>query len=125
MKELSTIHKVRVGDDELTVAAFIDLYETGGLPEQNLGKPPIEEEKEEKEDEEGEAETPPAPAAPTPPPEPSSTDEIHVSRDGQRFGPYLIQEVKDYLKAGNLRFSDLVWYDGVDGWVPLSKVSGI
>ena len=39
MKELSTIHKVKVDDEEVTVAAFIDTYETGGLPEQNLGKP--------------------------------------------------------------------------------------
>ena len=51
MKELSTIHKVKVDDEELTVAAFIDLYEIGGLPEQNLGKPPIEEKKKEEEDE--------------------------------------------------------------------------
>jgi uncharacterized RDD family membrane protein YckC len=33
--------------------------------------------------------------------------------------------LKDYLKAGNLRFSDLVWFDGVAEWVPLSKIPGV
>ena len=125
MKELSTIHKVKVDDEEVTVAAFIDTYETGGLPEQNLGKSsaPVEEEKQE-EPEESE-EPPPDPPADSPPPEPGPTDEIHVSREGQRFGPYLLNEVKEYLKSGNLRFSDLVWYDGVAEWLPLSSVPGV
>ncbi|MGE4550076.1 MAG: RDD family protein, partial [Opitutales bacterium] len=42
-----------------------------------------------------------------------------------RFGPYLLNEVKEYLKTGNLRFSDLVWYDGVAEWLPLSSVPGV
>lgn len=126
MKELSTIHKVKVDDQEMTVATFIDTYETGGLPEQNLGKPeaPVEEEEPE-ETEEFEEPPPPEPPADTPPPEPGPTDEIHISREGQRFGPYLLNEVKDYLKSGNLRFSDLVWYDGVTEWLPLSSVPGV
>jgi len=128
MKELSTIHKVKVDDAEMTVATFIETYESGGLPEQNLGKPPVEEEEEEEpeeeEVEEKEEEAPPPPVD-LPPPEPGSSDEIHISREGQRFGPYLVNEVKDYLKAGNLRFSDLVWYNGVSEWVPLSNVPGV
>ena len=124
MKELSTIHKVKVGDDEMTVATFIETYETGGLPEQNLGKA-AEEFKEEPEEEEEEEEEPAPPPADVPPPEPGPSDEIHVSREGQRFGPYLINEVKDYLKSGNLRFSDSVWYSGVTDWVPLSLVPGV
>ena len=129
MKELSTIHKVKVEDEEMTVAAFIEIYESGGLPEQNLGQPPVEEKKKEEPEEEEvveeeQVEAPPPPAD-LPPPEPGPADEIHVSREGQRFGPYLVNEVKDYLKAGNLRFSDLVWYDGVVEWVPLSRVPGV
>lgn len=124
MKELSTIHKVKVGDDEMTVATFIETYETGGLPEQNLGKSPEPEQKEEPEEEEEEEEAPPPPAD-QPPPEPGPADEIHVSREGQRFGPYLINEVKDYLKSGNLRFSDTVWYNGLNDWVSLSLVPGV
>ena len=38
MRELSTIHKVDVDGEVMTVATFIDTYEAGGLPEQNLAK---------------------------------------------------------------------------------------
>ena len=36
MKELSTIHKVKVGKDWLLISDFVDLFEKGELPEQNL-----------------------------------------------------------------------------------------
>ncbi len=51
--------------------------------------------------------------------------EIRVNRAGQEFGPYLIKEIKDYLKAGNLRFSDMVWFQGLPEWVPLSSIPGV
>ena len=38
MKEISTIHKVKLGQEWLTVSDFIDQYEKGLLPEQNLEK---------------------------------------------------------------------------------------
>jgi hypothetical protein len=38
MKEISTIHKVKLGQDWLTVSDFIDQFEKGLLPEQNLEK---------------------------------------------------------------------------------------
>ena len=38
MKEISTIHKVKLGQDWLSVSDFIDQYEKGLLPEQNLEK---------------------------------------------------------------------------------------
>lgn len=37
-RELSTIHKVKVDDEMMTVATFIHTHEAGGLPEQNFGK---------------------------------------------------------------------------------------
>lgn len=45
--------------------------------------------------------------------------EIHVSRNGQKFGPYKMAEVKSYLAAGNLQANDLAWYQGAAGWMPL------
>ena len=38
MKEISTIHKVKLGKDWISVSDFIDQYEKGLLPEQNLEK---------------------------------------------------------------------------------------
>ena len=138
MKELSTIHKVKLGQDWLTVSDFIDRYEKGLLPEQNLDKVFEDSEQEGVKDEEVQKEVDSEPEQVTEPepepepvpveievPEPGPATEIHVNRSGTQFGPYLLKELKDYLKAGNLRFSDLVWFDGVPEWVPLSKIPGV
>ncbi len=121
MKELSTIHKVKVGKDWLLISDFVDLFEKGELPEQNLEKTfeDVEEQaKEAQTDDSSEVEDIPEPE-PEPEPEPievpspGAATEIHVNRSGAQFGPYLFKELKDYLKAGNLRFSDMVWFEGV------------
>ena len=132
MKEISTIHKVKLAQDWLSVSDFIDQYEKGLLPEQNLDKVFEDEAKEEKTEpkeevvEEPEPEPEPVPEAKViEVPEPGPSTEIHINRSGTQFGPYLLKELKDYLKAGNLRFSDLVWFEGVSEWVPLSKIPGV
>ena len=130
MKEISTIHKVKLGQDFLSVLDFIDQYEKGLLPEQNLDKVFEDEpEKEKPEPQEEVIEEPEPEPEPEPKvievPEPSPATEIHINRSGTQFGPYLLKELKDYLKAGNLRFSDLVWFEGVSEWVPLSRIPGV
>ncbi len=133
MKELSMIHKVKVGQDWVSVGDFLDKREKGELPEQNIEKSFEEVEKEaaaNKEEAEGKKEPEPEPEPEPPPkivevPEPGPADEIHVNRAGQQFGPYLFNELKDYLKNGNLRFSDMVWFQGVPEWVPLSSLPGV
>ena len=47
--------------------------------------------------------------------------EIHVSRDGQQFGPYSSQQVNDMLAAGQLDAGDSAWMQGMAGWEPLSS----
>jgi len=130
MKEISTIHKVKLGQDLLSVSDFIDQYEKGLLPEQNLDKVFKDEpEKEKTELQEEVIEEPEPEPEPEPKiievPEPGPATEIHINRSGTQFGPYLLKELKDYLKAGNLRFSDLIWFEGVSEWVPLSKIPGV
>jgi uncharacterized RDD family membrane protein YckC len=133
MKEISTIHKVKLGNEWLTVSDFIDQYEKGLLPEQNLDKV-FEDEPEPEPEPEPDSEPKPEPEPESEPepepvqidvPEPGPATEIHINRSGTQFGPYLLKELKDYLKAGNLRFSDLVWFEGVPEWVPLSKIPGV
>ena len=132
MKELSTIHKVKVGADWMVVPDFIDLFEKGELPEQNLEKSFEDAEEAAKEEEEA-AESEEATEEPEPEPEPEPIEvpepgpavEIHVNRSGTQFGPYLFKELKDYLKAGNLRFSDMVWFEGLPEWVQLSSIPGV
>ena len=110
MKEISTIHKVKLGKDWISVSDFIDQYEKGLLPEQNLEKvfEDVSEEKIEVSEAEQEPDPEPEPE-PIPEPEPQEIDvpepgpatEIHVNRSGTQFGPYLLKELKDYLKFGS------------------------
>jgi uncharacterized RDD family membrane protein YckC len=51
--------------------------------------------------------------------------QIHIARDGQRMGPFPLEEVNRQLAAGSLQLSDLAWYEGIPNWVSLSQVPGI
>ncbi|MDA1048187.1 MAG: RDD family protein [Verrucomicrobia bacterium] len=126
-KAISTIHKVKVKQDWMSVSDFVEKHEQGELPEQNIEKDFEEIEKEASVAQKAaEAEKKPEPEPePIKVPVPGPADEISVNRSGQPFGPYLLPEVKDYLKSGNLRFSDMVWFQGLPEWVPLSSIPGI
>ena len=50
--------------------------------------------------------------------------QIHIHKDGTTFGPYPIEQVRQYLKAGNFTGSDLACHDGAN-WIKLSQVPGI
>ena len=47
---------------------------------------------------------------------------IHVSRDGQQFGPYSPEDVQKYLADGSLLASDMGWTEGAADWVPLLEL---
>ncbi len=51
--------------------------------------------------------------------------QIHISRDGEQFGPYPLEQVNEYLAAGNLLPTDQAWYEGAPGWMPLPAVEGV
>lgn len=51
--------------------------------------------------------------------------QIHINRDGQNFGPYSLDEVRQYLASGNIVVTDLAWYEGAPGWMPLGQVPGV
>ena len=50
--------------------------------------------------------------------------QIHIHKDGKTLGPYSIEDVSQYLKAGNLTGDDLACHDGTN-WIKLSQVPGI
>ena len=50
---------------------------------------------------------------------------ITISRDGQQFGPYTLEDARAHLAGGALLATDLAWYEGAPDWVPLDKVPGI
>lgn len=50
--------------------------------------------------------------------------QIHIHKDGKNFGPYTLDQVRQYLKAGNFTGNDLACHDGAN-WIKLSQVPGI
>ena len=48
--------------------------------------------------------------------------ESHIVRNGERFGPYTVDEARHYLEGGSLQPTDLGWRDGMVGWLPLPQV---
>ena len=50
---------------------------------------------------------------------------IHVTRDGQDFGPYEVEDINGYLKLGTLLPTDMAWHEGLPGWIPLFQIRGV
>ena len=50
---------------------------------------------------------------------------IHISRDGEQFGPYTLEDANAYLAQGSLFPTDQAWYEGTVDWMPITEVPGI
>ena len=50
---------------------------------------------------------------------------IHISRDGQEFGPYPEETVREHFEAGRFLPSDLAWHEGAKDWVPLGELLAV
>lgn len=46
--------------------------------------------------------------------------EIWIGRDGERHGPYKEDDVRQWLRSGQISPNDLAWYEGLADWQPLS-----
>jgi uncharacterized RDD family membrane protein YckC len=51
--------------------------------------------------------------------------EIYVRRDGQRAGPFSLEEINRQLAAGALDPVDQAWSEGSPGWKPLLSFPGV
>jgi len=50
--------------------------------------------------------------------------QIHIHKDGNTYGPYPLEQVRQYLKAGSFSGNDLACHDGAN-WIKLSQVPGV
>ena len=50
---------------------------------------------------------------------------LHFTRDGEAFGPYPIEEAREYLKRGQILPTDLAWFEGCVDWMPAIQVPGM
>ena len=51
--------------------------------------------------------------------------EVFLLKEGQRFGPYTPEEVKEFLDAGSFSESDFAFFEGCEGWVSITLVPGV
>lgn len=48
--------------------------------------------------------------------------EVWIGRDGERHGPYKEEEVRQWLRSGQVSADDLGWHEGMADWQPLSAL---
>ena len=48
----------------------------------------------------------------------------HVTRNGQNYGPYTLEDLQRYVASGNVLPTDLAKSDDMPEWVPVSQVLG-
>lgn len=53
------------------------------------------------------------------------SQEWYYGRDDEQHGPVSSQELKKLANTGQLRSTDLVWKEGLEEWVPATKVKGL
>lgn len=51
--------------------------------------------------------------------------QIFIQHQGQQCGPFSLDQVRSGLSDGTYQLSELAWYEGASGWLPLSTVPGI
>jgi hypothetical protein len=49
----------------------------------------------------------------------------HVSRNGQNYGPYTLEDLRKYVASGNVLPTDLAKSDEMPDWVPVSQILGM
>jgi hypothetical protein len=48
----------------------------------------------------------------------------HISRDGQNYGPYTLEDLQRYVASGNVLLTDMARTEDGTEWVPVSQVLG-
>jgi len=49
---------------------------------------------------------------------------LYITKNGQRLGPYSLDEAQRLVAAGTVQANDWAWYEGLTDWIPLQQVPG-
>ena len=49
----------------------------------------------------------------------------HVSRNGQNYGPYTLDDLRRYVASGNVMATDMARAEGTEQWLPVSEILGM
>ena len=52
----------------------------------------------------------------------SSPMQIYIADDGERLGPYSVDQVQDLVRKGELTSQELAYHKGLENWTPLSEI---
>ena len=47
-----------------------------------------------------------------------------IHRAGQQYGPYTVEQLRQFIASGNILLSDLAWAEGMPAWAPVSQILG-
>jgi hypothetical protein len=47
-----------------------------------------------------------------------------IHRGGQQYGPYSVEELRQFVASGNILSSDMAWAQGMPAWVSVSQILG-
>src|SRR5256885_10760157 len=50
--------------------------------------------------------------------------EYQIQRGDQKFGPYSLAELQQYVQEGRVLLTDLAQSEGMSDWVPVSQILG-
>lgn len=50
---------------------------------------------------------------------------IFVLKDGNRLGPFAVEQVATAIRKGEMTMKDLVWHEGLSEWQPIHKLTEI
>lgn len=50
--------------------------------------------------------------------------EVYIFKNGQKEGPYSVEDLNCRFDSGRLTAADLYWYQGCEGWQPLAQFPG-
>src|ERR1700731_3401248 len=45
-----------------------------------------------------------------------------LARNGQKYGPYPLEQLQQMAAAGQVASNDSVWQEGMPNWIPLAQV---
>src|SRR6266851_5413868 len=49
----------------------------------------------------------------------------HVSRNGQTYGPYTLEDLQRYVASGNVLLTDLAKSEEMPDWLPVAQILGV
>jgi TM2 domain-containing membrane protein YozV len=50
---------------------------------------------------------------------------FYLTKNGQKLGPYSVEQIQLFLKQGLVTTADQVWADGWASWMPIGSVPGL